>query len=85
MIPHARHLPLGRIEVDPQGALAQVRVWAEEAGSESADVYLHCRSGVRSARAYEILEGELGTDSTLRLHDLAGGYEVWVRDTGGDA
>jgi adenylyltransferase/sulfurtransferase len=119
MIPHARHLPLGRIEVDPQGALAQVRAWVEElagaaeepAGPGAAgtvDVYLHCKTGVRSARAQELLEGvlqmetqaaggvasagsaagsrEAATSSTpLRLIDLAGGYEAWVRDTGGDA
>ena len=116
MIPGARHLPLGRIEVDPQGALAQVREWVDAAGSESAgsgpagsvDVYLHCKTGVRSARAQELLDGvlqvetqavdvvasegtatgsrEAATSSArLRLIDLAGGYEAWVRDTGGDA
>lgn len=51
----------------------------------TVDVYLHCKTGVRSARAQELLEGVLGADSTLRLIDLAGGYEAWVRDTGGDA
>ena len=96
MIPGARHLPLGRIEVDPQGALAQVREWAEElagaadepVGPGSAgtvDVYLHCKTGVRSARAQELLETVLDANSTMRLIDLAGGYEAWVRDTGGDA
>src|SRR5699024_5593302 len=49
MIPGARHLPLGRIEVDAQGALAQVREWVEELGEAaeagSADVYLHCKTG----------------------------------------
>lgn len=119
MIPGARHLPLGRIEVDPQGALAQVREWVEElAGAAdepvgpgaagTVDVYLHCKTGVRSARAQELLEGvlqvktqaaggvasagsaagsrEAATSSArLRLIDLAGGYEAWVRDTGGDA
>ena len=96
MIPGARHLPLGRIEVDPQGALAQVREWVEElAGAAdepvgpgaagTVDVYLHCKTGVRSARAQELLETVLDANSTMRLIDLAGGYEAWVRDTGGDA
>lgn len=79
VIPGARLLPIDRIEEDPRRAVAMLREWAREAGG-SADVYLHCQAGSRSARAQEVLGRIVDSASGLRLHDVAGGYEAWVRE-----
>ena len=87
MIPGARLLPLDRIESDPGAAAAQMREWAVQIDAASLtgtfDVYIHCQAGARSARALDLL-GPIAevVDSpppALRLHDVVGGYEAWVR------
>lgn len=92
MIPGARLLPLDQIESDPAAAAARLREWsaqidtASRAHAESAvpfDVYVHCQAGVRSGRALEVLrpvvEGDEVSGQALRLHDVVGGYDAWVR------
>nr|WP_269770447.1 HesA/MoeB/ThiF family protein [Brevibacterium yomogidense] len=79
MIPGARLLPIDRIEEEPEAALSVLREWSQES-TEPVDVYLHCQAGSRSARAQEVLGRFVDHDAGLRLHDLAGGYEAWIRE-----
>ncbi|WP_180951967.1 HesA/MoeB/ThiF family protein [Brevibacterium jeotgali] len=87
MIPGARLLPLDRIASDPGAAAAQMRAWAVQIDAESltdtVDVYIHCHAGARSARALDMLGPYAEVDDSqppaLRLHDVVGGYEAWVR------
>lgn len=62
--------------------------------TDTFDVYLHCQAGARSARALEVLGPFVGVGTgrvmavdvdelprpSLRLHDVVGGYESWVRE-----
>lgn len=79
MIPGARLLPIDRIEEDPEAALSVLREWSQESAGP-VDVYLHCQAGARSARAQDVLGRVVSSDVGLRLHDLAGGYEAWIRE-----
>ena len=67
VIPGAVPLPLGKVR-DGSGELP----------AEAADgipVYVHCKSGGRSAEAVRILRGR-GVDAV----DVAGGVLAWVRE-----
>lgn len=62
--------------------------------TDTIDVYIHCQAGARSARALEVLGPFVGVGTgrvlavdvdelprpSMRLHDVVGGYESWVRE-----
>ncbi|MFC9444006.1 MULTISPECIES: molybdopterin-synthase adenylyltransferase MoeB [unclassified Brevibacterium] len=68
-IPGSVHVPLD-VVVD--------RGWPSlaEAVGPATDIVVHCRSGVRSARAVSAVSSEAPSD--VRIRSLAGGIEAWT-------
>lgn len=60
-IPGSAWLPLDRLEAGEEPEVP-----------EGIELFVHCRSGVRSARAAQVLRGRGWT-----VHDVAGGIEAW--------
>lgn len=73
VIEGAVNVPLDRVLKDP------TRVLEDSAGH---DLYVHCATGVRSARAVEALlaaQRSTGAFDQAGIHNVIGGYEAWQR------
>ncbi|WP_309132955.1 molybdopterin-synthase adenylyltransferase MoeB [Brevibacterium sp.] len=84
-IPGSVHVPLDAVLAHGWSAVA-VAVGTETVGTEAAEaaadeertvqVVVHCKSGVRSARALDVLSGSAPAGTSLR--SLAGGIDAWA-------
>ncbi|MFE2656467.1 molybdopterin-synthase adenylyltransferase MoeB [Brevibacterium sp. NPDC059310] len=68
-IPGSVHVPLDDVVDRGWPSLA-------EAVGPATDIVVHCRSGVRSARAVSAVSSEVPPD--VRIRSLAGGIEAWA-------